>query len=93
MAESCFAQTVDIAGMAEAFGIHTETVTSPGEVDGPFLKKLFEARRPVIVDCRLADGIIGPGYERYNRVRSLIGKGPLTEDEMGDMLLASDAEC
>jgi thiamine pyrophosphate-dependent acetolactate synthase large subunit-like protein len=45
---SRFSNPVDIAGMARAFGLRSEVVTRPGEIDAAMLKRLASERRPVV---------------------------------------------
>eukprot|EP00164_Ancoracysta_twista_P001450 GFYU01001890.1.p1 GENE.GFYU01001890.1~~GFYU01001890.1.p1 ORF type:complete len:1086 (+),score=337.49 GFYU01001890.1:54-3260(+) len=98
---SQFSGSADISAMAHAFGIHSEVVERPGEVTAEFMARLIDMNRPVIVDCRVSKTTVGPGYERYNSVRGMLGKSPLSVPQMTRLLKdesesdddAHDVEC
>lgn len=80
-----FAQRVDFSLLARAFNLHTVIVTKPEEITDQFVEDLVALRRPVLVDLRVERGIFGPGLERYQRVRSLLGKSKLRDDQIRDL--------
>lgn len=90
--ETRFASFVDFQLMAQAFGIHTEVVEDGQTINKAFLARLVALQSPVVVDCRLREPCIGPGLERYNHVRRMIGKDELSSNQMAQCLIEHQPE-
>eukprot|EP00658_Telonema_sp_P-2_P080325 TRINITY_DN7975_c0_g1_i2.p1 TRINITY_DN7975_c0_g1~~TRINITY_DN7975_c0_g1_i2.p1 ORF type:complete len:1072 (+),score=224.87 TRINITY_DN7975_c0_g1_i2:188-3403(+) len=88
IAFSQFANMVDIASMARSFGLRAEVIHDPGQVTAEKLEDWVSLHQPVIVDCRVSKTTVGPGYERYNSVRGMLGRHPLSVAQMTSLLAA-----
>ncbi len=82
-----FDRQLDFTKMAACFGLPSVIVENPGDITPEFFTNLIEKENlPMIVDCRISNKVVGPGFSRYNHVRSLFDKDPLTPDEMAATL-------
>jgi thiamine pyrophosphate-dependent acetolactate synthase large subunit-like protein/branched-subunit amino acid aminotransferase/4-amino-4-deoxychorismate lyase len=87
LAETSFSTQVDVAAAAAAYGLDSVVVEDMSMLNDPaFLQSLVDRRCPVVLDCRVARDVVGPGYERYNTVRRSLGKEELTVSAMNERL-------
>ncbi len=78
-----FDRRLDFAKMASSFGLSSVTIEKESEITSDFIAEVLEKNElPLVVDCRISNQVIGPGLGRYNQVRSLLGKAPLSPIEM-----------
>lgn len=78
-----FDRQLDFAKMASSFGLHSVVIQNESEITSQFISEALEKDElPLVVDCRISNKVVGPGLARYNQVRSLLGKEPLSPDEM-----------
>eukprot|EP00039_Didymoeca_costata_P025895 m.14484 g.14484 ORF g.14484 m.14484 type:complete len:955 (-) comp5108_c0_seq1:111-2975(-) len=88
-----FPKQVDFANMAKSFGLKTYVITEPGQINARFMQEIVARKEPVVVDCRIATDVIGPGYERYNGVRAALGRKPLSVPDMNGLLRKQFSTC
>lgn len=78
-----FNRQLDFAKMASSFGLPSVTIRNESEITSDFIANALEKNElPLVVDCRISKKAVGPGLARYNQVRSLLGKAPLSASEM-----------
>lgn len=82
-----FNRQIDFAKMASAFGLPSVTIENESEISPGFIKRaLDKSELPLVVDCRISNKAVGPGLARYNQVRSILGKAPLSQGELKGFL-------
>ena len=77
-----FHHQIDFSMMASSFGLSSTVVDQEYDITPGFFSEIIsENNFPFIVDCRISNKVVGPGLSRYNQVRSLLGKQPLSPKE------------
>ena len=82
-----FGRRLDFAKMADSFGLRAVAIEDVRELSPKFFAGLTgSGELPVLVDCRISNEVVGPGLSRYNQVRSLLGKTPISPADMATIL-------
>jgi acetolactate synthase-1/2/3 large subunit len=81
-----FTQHVDLKKYVEALGLECVVVDRPGQISRELIESLKARKRPIVVDCRIDRTVLGPGFERYNEVRAMMGRNALTASQMSELI-------